>query len=220
MMDIKEKIEFINNQIKSALGESGRADSDVQLLAVSKYHPAEKIYSAIEVGQRVFGENKVQEAFSKWPEIKNKFPDIKLHLIGPLQTNKVKEAVSLFDVIETVDRYKLVDFLAKEMNKQSREIPCYLQVNIGCEEQKSGVMPDSLKDLYDYSIKMGLKIEGLMCIPPADEDPSVYFDNLRKLAKDLGVSSLSMGMSGDFQQAIKSGSNIVRVGTAIFGSRD
>jgi pyridoxal phosphate enzyme (YggS family) len=161
----------------------------------------------------------VQEACAKWPEIKLRYPDIELHLIGALQTNKVAEAVELFDVIESVDRPKLVDFLVKEMSKQNRHLPCLIQVNIGKEPQKAGVMPEDIGMLISYCQEKGLNITGLMCIPPEGENPEPYFQEMFTMANKYKFTNLSMGMSGDFAIAIKYGATHVRIGTAIFGAR-
>jgi pyridoxal phosphate enzyme (YggS family) len=167
----------------------------------------------------VFGENRVQEAEGKWPALKAAFPDVVLHLIGPLQTNKVKQAVALFDVIETIDRDKLVRELAKEVKKQDLSPACYIQVNTGEEEQKAGVLPDDTDKLVAAAREAGLNVVGLMCIPPVDEEPSLHFALLREIARRNGLEKLSMGMSGDYEVAVAFGATSVRVGTAIFGSR-
>lgn len=192
----------------------------VTLVAVSKQQPDEKIDAALDAGQRVFGENRVQEAISRWGHRRADYPDLRLHLIGPLQTNKVAEAVALFDVIEVVDREKLAAALAKEMAKQDRHLPCLVQVNTGEEEQKSGISPqETVAFVRHCQSHHGLNITGLMCIPPADEEPAMHFALLAKLAKTCGLSELSMGMSGDYLEAIKFGATSVRVGSAIFGAR-
>ena len=192
----------------------------VTLVAVSKQQPDEKIDAALDAGQRVFGENRVQEAISRWGHRRADYPDLRLHLIGPLQTNKVAEAVALFDVIEVVDREKLAAALAKEMAKQDHHLPCLVQVNTGEEEQKSGISPqETVAFVRHCQSHHGLNITGLMCIPPADEEPAMHFALLAKLAKTCGLSELSMGMSGDYLEAIKFGATSVRVGSAIFGAR-
>ncbi len=198
-----------------------------ELIAVSKTHPADTIRPLLEAGHRAFGENRVQEAAEKWPALREDFPHIELHLIGPLQTNKAKDAVALFDVIHTVDREKLARILHKEMEKQHRHLPCLIQVNIGEEEQKAGVAPNALRDFYALCIKdIGLKITGLMCIPPADENPAPYFALMQELKEqcchltpETRNLKLSMGMSGDFELAAAMGADYVRVGSAIFGTR-
>jgi|TARA_A100001391_G_scaffold198396_1_gene179950 PLP dependent protein len=191
-----------------------------ELVAVSKTFDAEAIVPIIEAGQRHFGENRVQEAQGKWPDLKAAYPNIVLHLIGPLQTNKASDAVALFDVIESVDRDKLAKILAGEMKKQNRNLPCFVQVNIGGEEQKAGV---AIAETVDFVSRCrdqyGLDIVGLMCIPPLEEAPGPYFAQLARLAKEAGVSQLSMGMSSDFETAIVMGATQVRVGSALFGSR-
>jgi pyridoxal phosphate enzyme (YggS family) len=171
-------------------------------------------------GHRVFGENRVQEAEGKFPALKESYPDLELHLIGPLQTNKAKEAVALFDVIETLDRPKLARALKKEMEKQDRFPRCFVQVNTGEEEQKAGIPPKEAEAFVADCKEMGLPVEGLMCIPPLDEDPAIHFAFLRELARRCGLEKLSMGMSGDYETAVKFGATHLRVGTALFGARD
>ncbi len=192
-----------------------------KLIAVSKRQPEERIEEALASAQRIFGENRVQEAVTRWQERKKNYPDLELHLIGPLQTNKVKEAVALFDVIQVVDREKLAIALSKEMALQKRFLPCLIQVNTGEEEQKSGVFPAQLTDFLGFCQKTcQLNIQGLMCIPPADEPPALHFALLKKLAEENGLKDLSMGMSGDYIDALKLGASMVRVGTTFFGERD
>ena len=173
----------------------------------------------IDYGHLDYGENKVQEAFEKWSEIKAKKPDIKLHLIGGLQTNKVKVAISLFDYIHSLDSTKLAKKIADEELKQSKKIKIFIQVNLGNEEQKSGIRLEKLDELYKYAIKLNLNIIGLMCIPPVSEDASLYFNQLKLHNKRLGLKELSMGMSGDFIKAIENDATFIRVGSNIFGSR-
>lgn len=197
--------------------------SQVNLIAVSKTQPQAAIIELIEQGQLEFGENKVQEAQEKWTQICLQYPSIKLHLIGSLQTNKVKEALQVFDVIETIDRPSLVDKIAKEI-ASSNNIVCkefFIQVNIGEEAQKGGVMPNDLPDLLAYieTNAPNIKITGLMCVPPADKPPAPYFALLNKLANEAGIKNLSMGMSGDYIEAIRLGATHIRVGTALFGER-
>ena len=195
---------------------AGRA----QLVAVSKTFGAEEIRPIIEAGQRIFGENRVQEAQGKWPDLRRHYPDLKLHLIGPLQSNKVADAVTLFDVIQTLDRPKIARALAAEMKKQNKALPCFIQVNIGHEPQKAGVMPEALDDFLKLvQGEYGLQIVGFMCIPPADENPQPYFKQLAQMATRHGLKQLSMGMSSDFELAIAEGATYVRVGSAIFGGR-
>lgn len=199
---------------------AGVAPRDVTLVAVSKTFGIDAIEPLLEKGQRVFGENRVQEAQEKWPELRSRYADIELHLIGPLQTNKAKEAVALFDVIETVDREKLAAFLSKEMQLQNRALPCFVQVNIGQEPQKAGIAPEETEAFVAKCRQQyGLNIVGLMCIPPVDEAPGPYFAHLAMLGKKVEVTQLSMGMSADFETAILMGATHVRVGSALFGKR-
>ena len=193
----------------------------VTLVAVSKRQPAEKIDAALAAGQRVFGENRVQEASQRWMGRRIANRDLTLHLIGPLQTNKVAEAVMLFDVIEVVDREKLARALAKEMTCQNRYLPCYIQVNTGEEPQKSGILPDQLDDFAHFcKHELALPIIGLMCIPPVNEEAAIHFALLYTMAQRLNLPKLSMGMSGDYIEAIGFGATSVRVGSAIFGARE
>jgi hypothetical protein len=193
---------------------------DVTLIAVSKTFQPQAIEPLLEAGQRVFGENRVQEAQAKWPTLKARYPDIELHLIGPLQTNKARDAVALFDVIESVDRDKLARVLGEEMAKQGRHLPCFCQVDIGLEEQKAGIAPeDTVAFVKRCREEFGLKIVGLMCIPPANEAPGPYFAQLAMLGHSAQTTHLSMGMSADFEVAIAMGATHVRVGSALFGTR-
>ena len=218
---MKQMRETILTRIKEAANHHKACAADVTLVAVSKVQPEDRIKQMLACGQRVFGENRVQEASERWNENRRaKYPDLKLHLIGPLQTNKVKDAVALFDVIETLDRVKLANKIAQECEKQNKQIECYIQVNTGAEDQKAGILPLDLKALYDHAtIECGLNIVGLMCIPPVDQPAGLHFGLLRILAEDLGLQKLSMGMSGDFEQAIRFGASSVRVGSALFGER-
>ncbi|MGE3307418.1 MAG: YggS family pyridoxal phosphate-dependent enzyme [Rhizobiaceae bacterium] len=210
----------VRGAIAAAEAEAGRAAGSVELVAVSKTFEAEHIRPVIEAGQRVFGENRVQEAGAKWPALKRDFPDIELHLIGPLQSNKAKDAVALFDVVETVDREKIAAELAKEIARQGRAPKLYVQVNTGSEPQKAGIEPREAVAFVTRCREVhGLAIDGLMCIPPADENPGPHFALLSKLAREAGVAMLSMGMSSDFETAVAFGATSVRVGSAIFGSR-
>ena len=194
---------------------------DVTLIAVSKSHDVEAVRQALAAGQRVFGENRVQEAQKKFVDLHSDYPDIELHLIGPLQSNKAREAVVLFDVIETVDRPSLADALSAALRKTQRRPRLYIEVNIGREPQKSGILPDQLDDFYAYcQEKRDLPIEGLMCIPPHNKDPFPYFQSMRKAQQRLKLDHLSMGMSSDFVAAIACGATEVRIGTAIFGRRE
>ena len=219
-MDTLANLQAVTAKIKQAAIACGRSEKDVTLVAVSKMHEAEEILPLLLSGQRVFGENRVQEAMRKFPALKERFPDLKLHLIGGLQTNKVKEAVSFFDVIESVDRIELAEKLAAEMKKQGRNLPCFIQVNTGEEPQKSGIVPRETISLVKQCRDLGLNIVGLMCIPPVDDEPSPHFAFLKKLAQEAKVKELSMGMSDDYDIAVQQGATFVRVGTALFGQRD
>lgn len=219
-MGAVEQLEEVRARIAEAEREAGRAAGSVELIAVSKTFDAEAIRPVVDAGQRVFGENRVQEAQGKWPGLKEDFPDIQLHLIGPLQSNKTREAVALFDVIQTVDREKIARAIAGEMEKQRKTVRLYVEVNTGMEPQKAGIAPDDCSSFLKMCREeLGLEIEGLMCIPPFDEIPGPHFALLRKLAEENGIAKLSMGMSGDFETAIGFGATSVRVGTAIFGVR-
>ncbi|MBO4643213.1 MAG: YggS family pyridoxal phosphate-dependent enzyme [Alphaproteobacteria bacterium] len=219
-MDVLTNLQAVTAKIRLAAAACGRSEKDVTLVAVSKMHEAEEILPLLQAGHRVFGENRVQEAMRKFPALKEQFPDLKLHLIGGLQTNKVKEAVSFFDVIESVDRIELAEKLAAEMKKQGRNLPCFIQVNTGEEPQKSGIVPRETISLVKQCRDLGLNIVGLMCIPPVDDEPSPHFAFLKKLAREAGVKELSMGMSDDYDIAVQQGATFVRVGTALFGKRD
>jgi PLP dependent protein len=191
-----------------------------KLIAVSKTYDASAILPVLEAGHRLFGENRVQEAQGKWPGLRQQFPDIELHLIGPLQSNKAKEAVALFDCIHTIDRPKIAEAIATEMAKQARQPKLFVQVNTGEEAQKAGVMPDeTIAFVTMCRDQLKLNIAGLMCIPPVDEEPAVHFAFLAKLAREAALPELSMGMSADFESAVEFGATYVRVGSAIFGSR-
>lgn len=220
MTDPAQNLAEVNEKIARAAEISGRTPGDVALVAISKVHGPERIQPVIEAGHRVFGENRVQEAQQKWPVLKADHPDLELHLVGPLQTNKAKEAVQLFDVIETVDREKLARKLAREIAAQDRRPELFIQINTGEEVQKAGIFP---KDADDFIAlcrgELGLEIAGLMCIPPADEEASLHFMLLEAIAKRNGLTKLSMGMSADYEVAIEFGATHVRVGTAIFGER-
>lgn len=210
----------VQARIAAAARAAGRAADAVTLVAVSKTHPADSVRAALKAGQRIFGENRVQEAIGKFPSLRREFPDLVLHLIGPLQTNKVKDAVAHCDVIETVDRPRLAEALAREMARSGRRLPCYIEVNTGEEPQKAGVLPAAADDfIRDCRDRLGLRIEGLMCIPPEHEEPALHFALLRDIARRNGLDKLSMGMSADFETAIRFGATHVRVGTAIFGAR-
>ena len=211
----------VGRHIARAAVESGRAAAQVTLVCVSKTYEAEVIRPVLAAGQRVFGENRVQEAQSKWPQLRRDYPDIELHLIGALQTNKAQTAVGLFDVIQTLDRPSLADALAKAMRKTDRRPRFYIEVNSGNEPQKAGIAPDQLESFLAYCRdKCHLPIIGLMCIPPHDHDPRPHFRRLREWADRLSLPHLSMGMSADFETALACGATEVRIGTAIFGARD
>lgn len=220
MNDAVIRLNEVRKNILSAEQEAGRPAGSTMLVAVSKTFSADEIRPVIEAGQRVFGENRVQEAQAKWPALKEAFPGIELRLIGPLQSNKAKEAVALFDVIETVDREKIASELAREIRKQGKAPLLYVQVNTGLEEQKAGIDPrEAVAFVARCRDVHGLAVEGLMCIPPADENPGPHFALLEKLAREAGVGKLSMGMSGDYETAIAFRATSVRVGSAIFGTR-
>lgn len=210
----------IRKRIHNSAQSVQRNKNDINLVAVSKTQGSNKILEAIHAGQRLFGENRVQEAERKWPGIKQAYPDVALHLIGPLQTNKIKQALRLFDVIETLDRPKLAEMLAMEMKKSGRFPECYIQVNIGEEPQKAGIMPSDATDFIGYcQNELQLPVTGLMCIPPVDEAPAPYFSLLASMAKHSHLANISMGMSGDFEMAVAHGATHVRIGQAIFGER-
>ena len=201
--------------------DMGDGDGGITLVAVSKRQPDDRIDAALDAGHRCFGENRVQEAQSRWNARRAAYPDLTLHLIGALQTNKAADAVALFDVIEVVDRPKLARALSVEMDKQNRQLACYIQVNTGDEPQKSGISPTDVDDfIRQCRDEFGLDIVGLMCIPPADEEPAMHFALLATIAKRNELEKLSMGMSGDYEEAIAFGATSVRVGSAIFGARD
>lgn len=209
----------IKAEIQKVQKECATTNKPVELLAVSKNFLPSEIQPLLEAGHRHFGENRVQEAQKKWPSLRKKFPDICLHLIGALQSNKAQEAVQLFDVIQTVDREKIAIALAKEMERQKRFLPCYIQVNTGAEQQKSGISPLGTKDFVAFCQNLGLNIVGLMCIPPARENAGPHFALLRQLAGQCAVEQLSMGMSDDFKIAIAFGATQIRLGSALFGPR-
>ncbi len=214
------RLEEVQANIARMCRPARREPEDVTLIAVSKTHPIERIEPLLEAGHRVFGENRVQEAESKWTPLRETYPDTELHLIGQLQSNKADEAVALFDCIHSLDRKSLLKALAKAMDKSGRRVPCFVQVNIGDEDQKGGCpiaeLPDFLRKVRDAEIP----VAGLMCLPPADIEPAPFFALLAKLAQDNGVDGLSMGMSGDYETAVQLGATHVRVGTALFGARE
>jgi PLP dependent protein len=210
----------VGRRIAEAAKAADRLPSEVTLVAVSKTHGPERVRELLKVGHRIFGENRVQEAQDKFPALKAEYPDLELHLIGPLQTNKARDAVALFDVIQSVDREKLAAVLAKEMERAGRRPPCFIQVNTGEEEQKAGILPAEL-DAFVAACRdvHKLPVVGLMCIPPVDEEPALHFALLAKMAQRNGLSRLSMGMSADYETAVRLGATHVRVGSALFGAR-
>jgi len=212
-------LEDIRGKIEKAARIANRKPSDIALIAVSKTRGSDEIRPLLEDGHRVFGENRVQEAMEKWPALKAEYPDIELHMIGQLQSNKAAEAVALFDYIHSLDRPSLIKALAREMDRQDRHIPCFLQVNIGEESQKGGCDIKTVPELLAQARTAGITVAGLMAVPPDNTNPVPYFALLAKLARDNGLDQLSMGMSGDFEKAIKLGATYIRVGTALFGER-
>lgn len=209
----------IRTRIAKACKIAQRSSDEVTLIAVSKTQPTEAIAPLLEQGQRVFGENRVQEAQGKWPALRETWPDVELHLIGQLQSNKAEEAALLFDCIHSLDRPSLVTALGKAMAKAGRQVPCFVQVNIGAEDQKGGCPIPEVPALLEQAREAGIPVAGLMCIPPAEIEPAPFFALLDKLARDNGLAGRSMGMSGDFETAIMQGATHVRVGTALFGER-
>jgi PLP dependent protein len=217
--DARQRLDEIHDKIARAAALAGRKPEAVTLIAVSKTHDADAIRPLIEAGQRVFGENRVQEAAAKWPALRDETPGIALHLVGQLQSNKAEEAVALFDAIHSLDRPSLVSALAKAMDKAGRRPDCFVQVNIGDEPQKGGCLVADLPALLAEARAAGLPLAGLMAVPPLDVEPAPYFALLAKLARDHGLTGLSMGMSSDFETATTLGATHVRVGTALFGAR-
>jgi PLP dependent protein len=216
----KQRLTAIKARIAAAASAAGRSVNTVTIVAVSKTKGAPEILPALAAGQRVFGENRVQEAALKWPGLRERTPDVELHLIGPLQTNKAGDAVGLFDAIESLDRERLARALAGEMAKQQRRPVCFIQVNTGEEAQKAGIVPRLADSFIAFCRdELGLPVVGLMCIPPIDEEPALHFALLREIARRNGLAGLSMGMSADFETAIRYGATHVRIGTAIFGER-
>lgn len=216
---IAQRLAEIRAAMGNAQGDSPAAAGKITLIGASKTQPAAVLEAAIAAGITDFGENKVQEAQAKWPGLKRAHPNLRLHLIGPLQSNKAREAVALFDVIQTIDRPKIATALAAEMESQQRWLPCYLQINTGEEAQKAGVLPRDLSALLAQCRTLGLPVTGLMCIPPAGENPAPHFALLNRLAQQAGLTELSMGMSDDFADAIRLGATAVRIGTRLFGAR-
>jgi pyridoxal phosphate enzyme (YggS family) len=219
MKSIKENLELVETIIVQGAKKFNRCVDDINLVAVSKKQPIDRIYEMLQCGHRLYGENRVQEAQERWLNLRPDYPDLKLHLIGPLQTNKVRDAVALFDVIETLDRPKLAKAIGAEMKKQNKSIPCFIQINTGEEDQKSGIMPHELESFLALCRDEDLNIIGLMCIPPQADPPAMHFAFLQKLAKQYDLKHLSMGMSSDFERAIPLGATYIRVGTALFGKR-
>ena len=215
----ENRLADVRARVAKAAALARREAADVTLIAVSKTHDADAIEPLLAAGHRVFGENRVQEAQGKWPALKARWPGVRLHLIGQLQSNKADEAVALFDAIHSVDRPSLVTALGKAMDKAATRPDCFLQVNVGEEPQKGGCTPAELPTLIDAAVSAGLPVAGLMCIPPAEVEPAPYFALLAKLARRHGLPGLSMGMSGDYETAVTIGATHVRVGTALFGTR-
>jgi len=213
-------LSVIDSKIKQAEKSAGKAIGSTQLLAVSKVQPNERVLKVLEQGHTIFGENKVQEAYGKWPMFRENFSNSKVHLIGPLQSNKVKQAVELFDAIHTVDRLKIAQKLSNEIQAQGKAPEMFIQINTGEEEQKSGIIPSEADQFIANCISLDLPITGLMVIPPIHEEPSLHFGLLRKIAHRNGLTGLSMGMSSDFESAIAMGATHIRVGSAIFGERN
>jgi PLP dependent protein len=210
----------ISARIREEEARVGRAPGSTRLIAVSKVQPLDRVIAVLAEGHRLFGENKVQEAAGKWPDLRARFPDVELHLIGPLQTNKARQAMQLFDAIETIDRPKLARTIARLKDELGTCPKLFVQINTGEEDQKAGVMPAEADAFIAECRALGLEIEGLMCIPPVEEEPSLHFALLARIAARNGVPELSMGMSGDFEKAVAQGATYVRVGSAIFGERD
>ena len=210
----------VQRKLAKAAKLADRNTNEVSLIAVSKQQPEERIDNALKEGLRIFGENRVQEAEARWQPRRPFFPDLELHLIGPLQSNKAGDAVALFDIIHTVDRPKIARALKTEMDKQNRQLSCFIQVNTGDEPQKAGISPSEVLDFHHYcSSEIGLDITGLMCIPPIDEEAAMHFALLKTLADKLSLPKLSIGMSGDYEEAIAFGATHIRVGSALFGAR-
>ncbi len=218
--EIAGQFTTLTEKISKQAIQAGRRPEDIELVAVTKTFAAEAILPVLKLGHRVFGENRVQETAEKWPELRNRFAGIKLHMIGPLQTNKTASAVTLFDCIETLDREKLAKAIAAELAKQNKQMELFIQVNTGAEPQKAGVLIEDLSGFVMFCRQeLGLRVSGLMCIPPIGEDPIKHFSLLKNLAKENSLNKLSMGMSSDFAAAINCGATHVRIGTAIFGNR-
>ena len=214
-----DRLAEVQAEIAKACKIARRKPEDVTLIAVSKTHPTEAIVPLLDAGQRVFGENRVQEAQDKWPALREQYPDVKLHLVGQLQSNKAEDAVELFDCIHSLDRLSLLKALAKAFDKTGRRVPCFVQVDIGEEEQKGGCAIADLPKLLEQARAADIPLAGLMCVPPFGIEPAPYFALLAKIADDHGLQGRSMGMSGDFPTAIMLGATHIRVGTALFGAR-
>ncbi len=220
IQDVIENLASVKSLVETAAKADGRTADDIKLIAVSKTKPASLIHTVIRTGHLLFGENRLQETEEKWPALREEFLNVRLHLIGPLQRNKVKRSLQLFDVIETVDSPKLAKTLAREMDASGLRPDCYLQVNTGEEAQKSGIIPAELDAFVVFCRdELKLPVRGLMCLPPKTEEPALHFSLLRELSKRNGLEELSMGMTADFETAIRFGATVVRVGTAIFGAR-
>ena len=219
--DISKAFTRIRQNINKVVGESNRSPNEITLIAVSKQQQEDRVDASLATGHRVFGENRVQEAQKRWSIRKYDYPDLRLHLIGPLQSNKAADAVRLFDVIHTIDRPKIAIAIAKEAAQQKKYIQCFVQVNTGDEPQKSGISPCDLSSFVDFCREeVGLPIKGLMCIPPVDEEAAIHFGFLNTLASRNNLTGLSMGMSSDYEEAIRFGATHIRVGSALFGSRE
>lgn len=219
-IEIADSLLAVKSKIEAAAREAGRTAADIELVAVSKGHGADRVRAAIDAGHRIFGENRVQEAAEKFRELQDELSDLSVHMVGPLQTNKARQAVALFDVIQSLDRPKLAAALAREMDRCGQRPKCFIEVNTGDEKQKSGVSLDSADQFIENCrSEYGLPVAGLMCIPPAEDEPSLHFALLRQLAARNGLTALSMGMSRDYEVAVAFGATHVRVGTAIFGPR-
>jgi pyridoxal phosphate enzyme (YggS family) len=213
-------LSIINSKIEAAEKSAGRAIGSTKLIAVSKVQPNERVLNVLDQGHKIFGENKIQEAHGKWPIFRENFSSVKVHLIGPLQSNKVKQAVALFDAIHTLDRLKLAQKLSNEVQIQGKAPEMFIQINTGEEKQKSGIIPSEADQFISDCISLDLPVVGLMVIPPIHDEPSLHFGLLRKIAHRNGLTGLSMGMSSDFESAIAMGATHIRVGSAIFGERD
>ncbi len=219
MMECNERLNIVQAKIAKAANLAQRNAEDVRLMAISKTRSADEIRPLLDTGHRLYGENRVQEAAAKWPALRDAYDDVEVHLVGQLQSNKAEDAVQLFDAIHSLDRASLIKALAKAMDKLDRRVPCFLQVNIGEESQKGGCAIGDIPGLLESARSAGIEVVGLMGVPPSEVNPAPYFALLAKLAKDNDLTGLSMGMSGDFESAIKLGATHVRVGTALFGAR-